>query len=111
MNINVDPSTIYTGQNSRITANVYTDSNGTDHSADAAQFFSGPEVTFTTDLGNVGSKSVVVPWTLGSAFATLRGDEGPGIASVTAADGNVTLSTMVTILQDAKYSKCSKQYK
>ncbi|MGF7119246.1 hypothetical protein [Methanobacterium oryzae] len=98
MNINTDPSTIYTGETSKISVNVYTDSNGTDHSADAAQFFSGPEVTFTTDLGNVGSKEVTVPWTLGMAFAILRGDEGPGIATLTAADIE-TLPTTVTILQ------------
>jgi len=94
-----DPATIYTGGTSKITVNVYTDSAGVDHSADAAKFFSGPEVKFTTNLGEVGSKSVTVPWTLGSAFATLRGDEGPGIATVTATDANTTLSTTVTILQ------------
>lgn len=100
MNINpADPSTIYTGQTSKITVNVYTDSNGVDHSVDAAQFFSGPEVTFKTDLGNVGSKSVTVPWSLGLAFAILRGDEGPGMATVTGTDGNQTLSAGVTILQ------------
>ncbi|MGF7118874.1 hypothetical protein [Methanobacterium oryzae] len=100
MNINpADPDTIYTGETSKISVNVYTDSNGVNHSADAAQFFSGPEVTFTTDLGNVGSKEVTVPWTLGMAFAILRGDEGTGIATVTAADANVPLSTTVNILQ------------
>lgn len=99
--MNIEPaesSTIYTGQTSKISVNVYTDSEGVDHSADAAQFFSGPEVTFTTDLGNVGSKSVTVSWTLGMAFAILRGDEGAGIATLTAADVE-TLSTTVNILQ------------
>ena len=100
MNIKpADPSTIYTGQTSKVTVNVYTDSNGVDHSADSAQFFSGPEVTFKTNLGNVGSKSVTVPWSLGSAFAILRGDEGPGMATVTGTDGNQTLSAGVNILQ------------
>ncbi|OPX59121.1 MAG: hypothetical protein A4E25_01352 [Methanobacterium sp. PtaB.Bin024] len=98
MNINADPSTIYTGQTSTLTADVYTDSAGTDHSADAAQFFSGPQVTFTTDLGNVGSKSTTVNWILGMAIATLRGDEAAGMATVTAADGQV-VSTTVNILQ------------
>jgi predicted outer membrane repeat protein len=98
MNIDADPSTIYTGKTSKISANVYIDSNGADHSSDADMFFSGPEVTFTTDLGNVGSKSVTVPWTLGMAFAILIGDEGPGLATLTAADVE-TLSTTVNILQ------------
>lgn len=96
MNIKADPSTIYAGQTSKITADVYRDSNGADYSNDADQFFSGPEVTFATDLGNVGSKSVTVPWALGLATAILRGDEGAGIATVTAADVQV-VSTTVTI--------------
>jgi hypothetical protein len=33
------------------------------------------------------------------AFAILRGDEGPGMATVTGTDGNQTLSAGVTILQ------------
>jgi len=78
-------------------ADVYRDSNGGDHSANAAQFFSGPRVTFTTNLGNVGSKSVTVPWVNGRAIATLRADEGPGIATVTASDYQ-TVKTFIKIL-------------
>ena len=98
MNINADPTTIYTGQTSTITADVYKDSANGDHSADASKFFSGPQVTFTTNLGNVGSKSITVDWNFGSATAILRGDEGAGSATVTAADGQV-VSTIVNILQ------------
>jgi predicted outer membrane repeat protein len=98
MNIKANPITVPQGQTSKITADVYTDSEGIDHSADADQFFSGPEVTFTTTLGNVGSKEITLPWTLGSAFATLRADEGTGTAAVTAADDETLLTTSVTIL-------------
>jgi len=97
LNINASPSTINTDQTSTITADVYHDAAGGDHSADAAMFFSGPQVTFTTNLGNVGSKSVVVQWASGLAMAILRADEGAGIATVTAADYQ-TVSTWVTIL-------------
>ena len=97
LNINADPSTINTRQSSTITADVYHDVEGGDHSADAALFFSGPQVTFTTNLGNVGSKSIVVQWASGLATAILRADEGPGIATVIAADYQ-TVKTMVTIL-------------
>ena len=76
---------------------------GGDHRADAAMFFSGPQITFTTNLGNVGSKSVTVQWNNGLATAVLRGDEGPGIATVTATDYQ-TVSTMVTILGASKTS-------
>lgn len=96
LNIKAYPSTINTGQTSKITADVYTDSAGSDHSADALQFFSGPQVTFTTNLGNVGSKSVVVQWVNGAASAILRADEGAGIATVTATDYQ-TVKTFVTI--------------
>jgi len=97
LTINANPSTINTGQTSTITADVYHDAAGGDHRTNAAMFFSGPQVTFTTNLGNVGSKSVTVQWINGLATAILRGDEGFGIATVTAADFQ-TVQTMVTIL-------------
>lgn len=99
LSINADPSTIRVGQTSVITADVYRDSAGGDHSANVDQFFSGPEVTFTTNLGNVGSKSITVPWNNGFATVTLRADEGAGIATVTASDYQ-TVKTFVTILGD-----------
>lgn len=97
LNIKANPSIIYTGRISTITADVYRDAAGGDHSLDAALFFSGPQVTFTTNLGNVGSKSVTVPWVNGFATAVLRADEGPGIATVTATDYQ-TVQTNVTIM-------------
>ncbi len=97
LNINANPSTISVGETSTITADVYHDAAGGDHSADAALFFSGPQVTFTTNLGNVGSKSVIAQWVNGLATAILRADEGPGIATVTATDYE-TVKTFVTIL-------------
>ncbi len=97
LNIKANPSTIHTGQTSTITADVYRDSAGGDHSANWAEFFSGPGVTFTTTLGNVGSKSIIVPWVNGLVTAILRGDDGAGIATVTATDYQ-TVQTYVTIL-------------
>ena len=97
LNIKANPSTIHTGQTSTITADVYRDSAGGDHSANWAEFFSGPGVTFTTTLGNVGSKSIIVPWVNGLVKAILRGDDGAGIATVTATDYQ-TVQTYVTIL-------------
>lgn len=96
LNIKSKPSTINPGGSSAITADVYHDAAGGDHSADAALFFSGSRVTFTTNLGNMGSKSVTVPWVNGLATAILRADEGPGIAKVTAADYEV-VQTLVNI--------------
>ncbi|MDI3483416.1 MAG: hypothetical protein PWQ74_3 [Methanobacteriaceae archaeon] len=96
LNISANPSTINLGETSTITADVYHDVAGGDHSADAALFFSGPRVTFTTNLGNLGSKSITVPWVNGLAIAILRADEGPGIATVTAADYQI-VQTIVNI--------------
>ncbi|MDI6723158.1 MAG: hypothetical protein QMD61_00775 [Methanobacterium sp.] len=98
LNIYADPSTIYTGQTSTITANVYMDSNGNNHSGDAAQFFSGPNITLTTDLGTIGSNSITVPWVLGQAVRPLLANEGPGVANVTAADVEI-VQTTVNMLQ------------
>lgn len=97
LTVNAIPSTVYPGQNSVITADVYTDSTGADHRKDADMYFSGSSVTFTTNLGSVGSKIVVVPWLKGLATAILRADEGPGIATVTASDYE-TVKCYVTIL-------------
>jgi len=103
LKINANPSTISAGQTSTLTADVYHDVAGGDHRANAAMFFSGPKVKFTTNLGNVGSKSVTVHWINGLATAMLRGDEGHGIATVTATDYQ-TVQTMVTILGASKTS-------
>lgn len=97
LSIHADPSTIHVGGKSVITADVYQDSAGGDHSVNAAKFFSGPWVTFTTNLGNIGSKIITVDWVNGLAMAILRGDEGPGIATVTASDYQ-TVQTFITIL-------------
>lgn len=97
LSIHANPSTIHVGEKSVITADVYRDSAGGDHSANATQYFSGPRVTFTTNLGNIGSKIIIVDWVNGLATAILRGDEGQGIATVTASDYQ-TVQTFVTIL-------------
>ena len=104
LTIKAVPSTIYAGQTSIIAADVYRDSAGGDHSANTAQFFSGSRVTFTTNLGSVGSKSITVPWINGRAIATLTADEGPGIAKVTASDYQ-TVQTFVNILAGSKTNK------
>jgi autotransporter family porin len=58
----------------------------------------GTPVTFTTDLGNVGSKSVVKYTLNGIATAILRADEAAGSALVSAfADSQTPLTRTVTI--------------
>lgn len=89
------PSVIDYGEYSKITANVYMDSSGFDHSADADQFFSGPRITFSTDIGSFdGKKSVTVDWFNGMATAYLYGDEY-GLATVTASDYGSASTTVL----------------
>ncbi|BDZ70735.1 hypothetical protein [Methanobacterium petrolearium] len=97
LSIHANPYTIHVGGKSVITADVYRDSAGGDHSASAANYFSGPKVTFTTNQSNIGSKIITVDWINGLATAILRGDERPGIAKVTGSDYQ-TGQTFVTTL-------------
>lgn len=97
MTIKADPTIINTGQTSTITTNVYKDSAGGDHSADASQFFSGPEVKFHSNLGTIGSYDIVVDWVLGQAVRTYHGILA-GVDPITATDGQ-TVQTTVTVLQ------------
>lgn len=57
----------------------------------------GSSVTFTTDLGNVGSKSVVKYTLNGIATAILRADETAGIAHVNGITDSQTLNSQVNI--------------
>ena len=107
LSVHANPSTIKSGQTSIITADVYKDSAGGDHSADAAMFFSGPQVTFTTTLGNVGSKSIVASWINGLATAILRAGGASGVAEITAGDYQ-RVQTFVTILGSGDPSTKSK---
>ncbi|HHW05241.1 MAG TPA: cell surface protein [Methanothermobacter sp.] len=106
LNIRANPSTINVGESSIITADVYYDAAGGDHSADVELFFSGPKVIFTTNLGNLGSKSVIVPWVNGMATTILRADEGAGIATVTAADHEI-VQTLVNIQGSSNFTNAT----
>lgn len=110
LKINTNPSTIKVNQRSKITADVYTDSYGNYHGKNSSMFFSGPSIIFRTNLGNVGSKYITVNWFNGLAFAILRGDEGPGIATVSATDFE-TVKTFVKIIGFSDKSKNKTEVK
>ena len=87
------------GESSEVTADVYTDSAGSDHSSDKFSYFSGPSVTLSTDKGRFdGEKSVTLNWAYGQAIASLKGDE-VGLANVSAQDYDIAF-TDVLILGD-----------
>ena len=95
LRVNSNPSVIDYGEYSKITADVYMDSLGVDHSGDAYLYFSGPRITFSTDNGSFdGEKSITVNWTNGKAVAYLYGDEY-GLATVTAFDYGSAVTTVL----------------
>jgi len=97
MTYSADPTTIQQGETSTLTADFRYDSDGTFHDPAGGHLPDGLPVTFTTDLGNVGSKSVVTYTLNGVATATLRGDEAAGEALTTANLDDQTLTAPVTI--------------
>jgi predicted outer membrane repeat protein len=97
MTYSADPTTIPQGETSTLTADFRYDSEGTFHDPALGHLPDGLPVTFTTDLGNVGSKSVVTYTLNGVATATLRGDEAAGEASTSANLDDQTLTAPVTI--------------
>ena len=83
------------GDYSTITADVYTDSLGADHSSNAIQFFSGPRLRLSTDLGSFnGQKSIVLDWINGHAVSYLYGDYY-GLATVRAFDYDEAFTTVL----------------
>ncbi len=97
MRYNANPTTITQGETSTLTADFRYDSDGTFHDPADGHLPDGTPVTFTTNLGNVGSKSVVKYTLNGVATAILRGDEAAGAALTSATLDNQTLYSTVTI--------------
>ena len=97
MTYSANPTTIPQGSKSTLTADFRYDSNGSFHDPSLGHLPDGTPVTFTTNLGNVGSKSVVKYTIDGIATAILRGDEAAGEALTTANLDNQTLNSTVTI--------------
>ena len=88
MTFNVDPSIILAGGTSQLTANFNNEYDGTTLSQfDPVSMGHIPDdllVRFTTNLGNVGSKTIDIETNNGIATATLTADEGTGSATVSA---------------------------
>jgi autotransporter family porin len=81
LTISANPTNIPYGSTSTVTASVTTNSNGEDTSSQG-HIPDGTPITITTDIGNVGSKQVTVPTVAGIATATLRANEGYGLATL-----------------------------
>ncbi|MDP1552998.1 MAG: chitobiase/beta-hexosaminidase C-terminal domain-containing protein [Methanobacteriaceae archaeon] len=88
MTFNVDPSIILAGGTSQLTANFNNEYDGTTlgqfDPVSMGHIPDGLLVRFTTNLGNVGSKTIDIETNNGIATATLTADEGTGTATVSA---------------------------
>lgn len=90
LTIKANPTSISYGSMSTVTASATINSDGVDTSS-RGHIPDGTPITITTDLGNVGSKSVTGGTVAGVATAILRANDGWGIAHLYAIlDGFMT---------------------
>ncbi|HML04759.1 MAG TPA: hypothetical protein VK426_03195 [Methanobacterium sp.] len=103
------PGSVPFGSNAHVFAKVTQNSNGEDTSS-LGHIPDGTPITITTDIGNVGSKSVIKYTISGVATAILRADDGFGIAHLYAIlDGFRTpVPAQVTIVQAASAKSTEK---
>jgi len=97
MRFTANPASIPAGSTSTLTADLRYDNQGNFHDPINGHIPDNTMVTFTTNLGNVGSKSVTVPLVNGIALAILRADEGAGLAWLTASLDSELLTLGMTI--------------
>lgn len=97
MTYSANPTVIPQGATFTLTADFRYDSNGAFHDPVVGHLPDGTPVTFTTNLGNVGSKSIVIGTINGIATTIMRGDEAAGEALTLAILDNQTLTDTITI--------------
>ena len=100
MTLQANPNTIGQGETSKLTAsfnNAYDGTTVTSLNPDNGHIPDKTPVTFNTDLGSVGSKTINKETTDGVAIATLTADETLGIAQVNAVTDAQTVKNDVTI--------------
>jgi predicted outer membrane repeat protein len=118
MTLTANPATILNGQTSKITTNLNNYYDGitvTSFNPDMGHLADGCLVTFTTDLGTLSYKTITVNTINGTATATLKANETPGIAHLSAqvnneikyinveiVDGSFTISHIMNVAVDVK---------
>jgi hypothetical protein len=107
MTYSANSRVISLGELSTLTADFRYDSNGVFHDPAAGHLPDETPVTFTTNLGNVGSKSIVTGTINGIATSILRGNEAAGEALTSASLDNQTLTATVTITPTARAASSS----
>lgn len=100
MTINATPKVINNGKTSLITVSFNNRFNGTDLTSFdpvIGHIPDGTPVTFNTDLGSIGCKTIQKETVNGVATATLTADELAGVAHINAITDNQTVYVNVTI--------------
>ena len=100
MTINADPKTIKNGETSHVTVSFNNQFDGaTITSLNPANGYipDGTPVTFSTDKGSIGCKTIDKETSGGTATATLTADETAGMAHLSAVTDDQTVNTEVTI--------------
>jgi hypothetical protein len=100
MTLQTNPTNIEQGETSTLTAsfnNAFDGTTVTPLNPDNGHIPDKTPVTFNTDLGSVGSKTINKETTDGTATATLTADETAGIAHVNAVTDSQTVNNDVTI--------------
>ncbi|MDD1763438.1 MAG: DUF11 domain-containing protein [Methanobacteriaceae archaeon] len=100
LSISADPTEIFNSQTSKVTVDLFTDSNGANHSSDSSKYPSEIPLTFTTTWGSISQ--AVLNYGTGTATFTANGGALPAQNPVTvsAADSlnpTATVSTDITI--------------
>ncbi len=97
LTITAFPTSIDFGGTSTITARVTINSDGVDTSS-LGNIPDGTLITITTDLGNIGSKSVTVGSVAGAATVILKANDGWGIAHLYAILDNYITPRPATVV-------------
>ena len=99
LSIKTNPTSINVGKSSIINADLYTDSAGGNHQADAALYPTSIPIKFTTNRGRLNNNGQTLNTYLksGSATVTLKAGSIPGTAKTTAQVDKQTVTSKITI--------------
>lgn len=107
LTVNADPTSIYTSNNSTITADFTHDSNGGVNDPVLGHLPDGIPVSFTTTLGNISNALTLN----GKALTTLNAGLNPGIAIIAAKlDNQTPISANITVIKNPKPTYAAVTY-
>lgn len=110
LRVTASPNRINQYQHSKISVDVYMDSDGTDHKGNASSYFSGKQIILSTDKGSFnGKKNINLYWENGKAIGYYRGDEA-GIATINAIDSETVPVIIIVLGKNHHYNDNTRHY-